>query len=173
MHIILGILFVLAAWRWGDWENWRRYYSTIVFIILIDLFQNLLTYNYPLWTINPSFDRAILPNHTVISLFIMFVVYPAKVLIFLGNYPNRRGKQILYILVFVISFSIFESIVLLSLDLISYHNDWNVWWSVLLNFVMYPTIIVHHKRPIWAWIICTVFAIFIVYVFDIPIANMK
>ncbi|WP_223292278.1 hypothetical protein [Salipaludibacillus neizhouensis] len=33
----------------GDWGNWRKYYPTILFIVLVCLFAYALTYDQPLW----------------------------------------------------------------------------------------------------------------------------
>jgi len=37
MNFVYGFLYLFAAWKWGDWKNWREYYPTILFFIIGDL----------------------------------------------------------------------------------------------------------------------------------------
>lgn len=47
-RIILVLVFVIIAWKWGDWKNWKLYYPTILFMILGDFVYIFLTYKKPL-----------------------------------------------------------------------------------------------------------------------------
>jgi hypothetical protein len=75
--IAVCIMDVLVAWLWGDWRNWKKYQSTILYIITCDLLYNFLTYLRPLWEYEPT---NIYPNHTIRSIITMFVAYPSVIL---------------------------------------------------------------------------------------------
>ncbi|WP_407921229.1 CBO0543 family protein [Bacillus salipaludis] len=88
---ILGLFtFIVAVWRWGDWRNWEKYQSTILFKITCALLYEVLTYNYPLWEYS-DFDT-FLPTHTLNSLAITFVGFTCTVLLFLSCYPETKKK---------------------------------------------------------------------------------
>lgn len=119
LHIAYNIAFFVAGWIFGDWKNWRRYYSTIIFFIAGDLIQNFTTsfVNYPLW----RYHGTIPPNHLLINLLINFMAYPATVLIYL-KYALRGWKPfIFHFLLWVFLYSIIEYINL-PLGLISHYN---------------------------------------------------
>ncbi|MED4229603.1 CBO0543 family protein [Neobacillus cucumis] len=132
MYIIVRmLLWILAGWRWGDWRNWKKYQSTFLFIILLDLLYNFLTYNYPLWAYDPT---DIIPNHTFNNLLVMFLSYPSIVFIYLGRYPTEWVKQVAWIIFWVTLLSIVE-LVNYMMGLMSYHNGWNFGWSVIFHLV--------------------------------------
>ncbi|MFC5650193.1 CBO0543 family protein [Paenibacillus solisilvae] len=113
MHTTLGILCVFAACRWGDWRNWRLYYSTILFMIIMDLIYNFLTYRFSMWEFEISFDDRLFPNHTMISFVLDFICFPATILIYLGNYPSKKSRQFLYIAFWIGLYSLIEYISLI------------------------------------------------------------
>lgn len=39
---VKAILYILVCLKWGDWRNWRKYYPTILYVIIWDLIFNLL-----------------------------------------------------------------------------------------------------------------------------------
>lgn len=47
-RIMMGAIFIITCWKWGDWKNWKLYYPTIQFLIIGDLKANFLLYNKPL-----------------------------------------------------------------------------------------------------------------------------
>ncbi|WP_373370790.1 CBO0543 family protein [Lederbergia panacisoli] len=81
---------MIAAFIWGDWRNWKKYYPTILFMICSDFFSAILMYEHPLWMYKKSL---LLPNHTLTNFFIAFLMYPAVVLIFLANYLKKNGAN--------------------------------------------------------------------------------
>lgn len=169
LQIIQPILFTIAAFIWGDRKNWKRYYPTILFIICMDFFSSILMYNYPLWKYEKSL---LLPNHTLTDFLIAFFMYPAVVLIFLANYPKRKIAQIGWILFWIIIFSLTEYIAIIT-GIGSYHNGWNFMWSVLFNCCIFPTLRIHYKRPLLAWLIGIPIGAFILMHFNFSINIMK
>lgn len=174
MHIIFNALFLLAAIKWGDWRRWRDYYPTILFFIVGDLLKNYLLYNYWMWTYQETiFAETILINHTIISLLIMFIVYPSTILIYIGRFPQVKWKQVLWLSFWISLYSVVEYINLHYLNLIRHHNGWNISWSVLFNIVMFLILRIHYKKPLLAWGLSVIWILFLLKMFNIPIDKMK
>jgi hypothetical protein len=174
MLLLYVALFLFAAIIWGDWRNWRVYYPTILFLMVGDLLKNFLFYNYWMWTYKETmFLESILRNHTIINLIVIFIGYPSTILLFLGRFPTSRWKQGLWVSFWVFLYSILEYINLHYLYLIRHHNGWNMTWSVIFNIVMFPMLILHHKKPILAWGLSVIWILFLLMMFPIPIEKMK
>jgi hypothetical protein len=63
-------------------------------------------------------------------------------LLFLSNYPSS-GSEIIYNAKWVVGFWIVECLVSTT-DAITYHNGWNLGWSLLFLIVMFPMVRLHH-----------------------------
>ncbi len=163
-------LFILA-WLLGDWKNWKKYYPTILFPILLDFFCSILTYEHGLWLFEKSL---FIPNHTITDFYITFLHFPPKVLIYLSLYPYKSPlfKQLAYITIWVVGNSLIEYFFVLT-NITTYHNGWNFWWSVLVWSMMFPLLRLHHTKPLWAWLVSLGFTIFIIIYFDLPITKLK
>jgi len=174
MHLIFNAIFLLAAIKWGNWRSWRDYYPTILFFIAGDLLKNFLLYNHWMWTYQETiFGENVLRNHTVISLLIMFVVYPSTILIYLGRFPKVRWKQISWVSFWILLYTSVEYINIHYLKLIRHHNGWNMWWSVLFNIVMFIMFKIHDKNPLLALGLSVVWILFLWNVFNVPIESLK
>ncbi len=169
--LIFTMILLVFALIYVDWKNWRIYYSTIIFVIGVNFFISLLTYEHPLWLFHKSF---LVPNHTIADFFIAFTNYPLIVLIFLSLYPykSKLHKQFAYISFWSILFTAIETIFLF-LKLMSYHNGWNFLWSIVVWFFIFIGIIIHHKKPLFAWLLCFSCTIFLILYFQIPVSKMK
>lgn len=169
----LGLPFIslLAAWRFGDWRNWKNYYPTILFLISVDFGMSIFTYRYPLWT----FEKSLLvPNHTITDFFITFLGLSPVVFIFLSKYPykSRFIWQIFYGICWVLLSTGIESL-FKAADLITYHHGWSFWWSIIVWIFMFFGLRIHFSKPYWAWLLCIACIIFIKIYFHIPIQNMR
>ncbi|GHH96945.1 CBO0543 family protein [Neobacillus kokaensis] len=172
MHLIFNALFLGAGLRWGDWKNWKRYHSTILFLWFGDLLYNILCYEYKMWEYNESImAENLLSNHTVISLLIMFVAYPATILIYLGQFPKETSKSIIWILCWVALYSLIEYINLRYLDLVSHHHGWTIGWSILFNVMLFPMLRLHYKKPMIAMLVSIPIVLFFVIYFNVPIID--
>jgi hypothetical protein len=170
MHLVFNGLFLIAGMKWGDWRNWRKYHSTILFFWFGDLLYNVLCHDYLMWEYKESiFAQNILSNHIVITLLIMLVAYPASVLIYLGNFPKGKMKIILWVLFWVTLYSLVEYINLRYLDLVAHHNGWTMGWSVLFNLVIFPMLWLHYKYPIKTLLVSMFIIIFFITYFNVPI----
>ncbi|MGM0904684.1 MAG: CBO0543 family protein [Bacillota bacterium] len=163
MHFIYNIAFILAAYRWGDWQNWQRYYPTILFFILMDVIEDFLTYNHPLWL----FHHAFIQDHTVIALLNMLMRYPAIVLIFLKYFyqTNNIRKRAFHFILWILIYATIEYINL-SIGITTHHNGWNMWYSLLFYIAMFATLVIHYKKPLIAWTLSFVFLLLICFKFD-------
>jgi hypothetical protein len=170
MHLIFNGIFLGASLRWGDWRNWRKYHSTILFLWFGDLLYNVLCHDYRMWEYKESiFAENLLSNHTIISLLIMFVAYPATVLIYLSKFPKGTYKSISWILFWVTLYSLIEYINLKYLNLVSHQNGWTIGWSVLFNLILFPMLWLHFKKPIIALLTSIPIILFFVIYFNVPI----
>jgi hypothetical protein len=165
MHLIYNLAFILAAYRWGDWRNWNKYYSTIIFFILMDLFEDFLTYNHPLWLFHDFFSE----KHTVIALSIMLMRYPAIILIFLKYFYQTHSikNRFFHFIFWILLYSTIEYINI-RLGFTTHHNKWNMWYSLLFYFGMFGTLVIHHKKPLLAWGVSFFFLVIISTIFDFP-----
>lgn len=169
VHLLLNSLFLIAGLKWGDWRNWNKYHSTILFFWFGDLLYNTLCKNDLMWEYKETiFAQNLLPNHLSVSLLIMIVAYPAIVLIYLGNMPMETKKKVLWLLFWVTLYSLVEYINLRYLDLVSHHNGWTMGWSVLFNLVIFSMLLLHYKRPITALITSIPIILFFVIYFKVP-----
>lgn len=170
VHLLLNSLFLIAGIKWGDWRNWTKYHSTILFLWFGDLLYNVLCKNHLMWKYKETiFGQEVLPNHLTVSLLIMFVAYPATVLIFLGNLPKKTRKMVLWILFWVALFSLVEYINMRYFNIISHHNGWTMTWSILFNLIIFSMLALHYKHPIAALILSIPIILFFVLFFQVPI----
>ncbi|UUZ83409.1 hypothetical protein LJK88_05855 [Paenibacillus sp. P26] len=158
----------------GDWRNWRKYYPTILFLFVNDLLYNVLTYNYSMWKFNPvSFDKYIYSNHTLITLGINFINFPAIVLIYLGHYPERKILQLFYVLAWSLLNTMIEYTIWATIKGISYYHGWTIGWSFLINLMFYTSLRLHYLRPMAAWLFALGAIISLSLFFDLPVRSMK
>lgn len=179
MLYLLGNIFLFAvtvgwggaAWRLGDWRQWRKFYPTILFVISVDFFVSILTYEHPLWYFHRS---VVTPNHTVADFFIALTNFPPMILVFLSHYPVKPPllHQFAYVSAWALGNFVIETIFLYT-GLMSYHNGWNLWWSVLFWFLMFVVVRLHSVKPLGAWLAILGLVIGGVFHFHIPVAHLK
>jgi hypothetical protein len=170
VHLLLNGLFLIAGVKWGDWRNWSKYHSTILFFWFGDLLYNVLCKNYLMWEYKETiFGQSLLPNHLAVSLLIMFVAYPATVIIYLGNIPKDTNRMVLWLFFWVTLYSLVEYINLRYLNLVSHHHGWAMGWSVLFNLIIFSMLLLHNKHPIAALLVSIPIIIFFVIYFKVPI----
>lgn len=168
MRLLIFSGFILGAWQWGDWKNWKVYYSTILFFILASFYYISIYHNYPLWRYEPLPPlNHILSNSTLIAVAITFIVFPCTTLIYLGNYPDGK-KQYFYLVFWITLYTLIELVMFL-LHGITYHHDWNLAWSIVFNIALFSSIRLHFLRPWFGWVTGIVFALFFAFVFGFPI----
>lgn len=174
MHFFINGLFLVAAFKWGNWRNWQEYYPTILFFILGDLLKNFLFHDYRMWQYQETFfGEKILFSHSVIALLIMLVAYPSTLLLYLGHYPHTWIRQVLWVSFWVMLYSLIEFINLRHLSLINHFHGWTIGWSVAFNVVMFSTLGIHKKSPLLAWGVSVIWIIFLWNIFEVPLGILK
>ena len=168
MYLSINAFYLIAGYVWGDWRNWRMYYPTILFFILGDFLYNFLLYQKSMWL----FHDLLLPNHTLVTLIAMVVSYSVTVLIYLGRFPKEWKKRVLWFLLWSGFYVVIEYINY-QLGFITYHNGWNISWSVLFTGVIFFILPVHHKRPLLAWFLSVVIIISLLIIFDVKMSDFK
>lgn len=171
-HIILSLLAILLAWKWGDWRNWKLYYPTILYMIIGDLSYIILSSDKPLW----KYESRIISGDFAECL-IAFVVFPCTCFIFFSLYSmvSTSKKIVVYILFFFFCAFVYTSFECLSfcLGFFSYHNGWNLYWSFGFNCIMFPLLLLHYKKPLWVWLPSIACAFLVIHTFNLPFSIMK
>jgi len=166
-YILLAVVSIVMCYKLGDWKNWRNYYSTILFFILSSVVCIILTYNHPLWLYHPS-----VINHTFTDLFISITVYPCTIMMFIPHLPSKITKVILHISSYVAVYTVPE-FVAVKLGYFSYYNGWNIWCTLIFNFIMFPMLILHYKKPLYAWGIALISPHILFFIMKIPYSSIK
>lgn len=165
--IIIAIILILLCYKWGDWKNWKLYYSTIIFSFAGVLTENIIRDEKKLWLIHGSFW-----SDTTADYFISCFIFPCIIIIFLSNYPKGIKRQIMYMLLFEISLSLIECITYINKG-IFYYNGWSLMWSVFLYIGMFPLFRLHYKHPLLGWMVLFVLISGGLFYFNIPLSKFE
>jgi hypothetical protein len=169
IFLVLGFLF--SAWRWGDWKNWEKYYPTILFVMVVNLFASFLTYHHALWNYTPD---ALVGTQTALELINSFVMLPSTTFVYLSKFPSyNKFCQYGYIVLWIAIYSGLEFIDHYVIKGIYYTNGWLWLTSTLFDCAMFSIIRLHHLHPFWAWLITLLLTAVILAVFNFGSAEMK
>jgi hypothetical protein len=174
MIIVLLLFFVAAGWRFGNWKEFHLFYPTLLFFIIGDLLSQFLLYDYSMWEFQPvgPLDKSLNLNHTTIALLKMLIQYTATIAIFIGRLPETLRGRILWVLFWTAIFGTTEGLFQLAGNMAYYHG-WHFGWDIAFNIMMFSLLIIHHKRPIYAWIISAPIIIGLLFLFDVPYSVFK
>ncbi|MFC7063119.1 CBO0543 family protein [Halobacillus seohaensis] len=164
MHLAITIWAVLAAWRWGKWENFHKYHATMIYLSTMDLLYFYLTIDYPLWRLQPDLGM----SDGLIQILYTFIIFPCTVIIFLSRYPNVFSKQCLYIGKWIVIYIGVEGIGWI-FGRINYAHGWNLGASFLFLFLMFPMLRLHYKKPIVAYVVSIIVITSLLFLFGIPL----
>ncbi|MFC5653348.1 CBO0543 family protein [Paenibacillus solisilvae] len=161
---------VLCAWKWADWSRFREFRASIYVMIIGDFLYNVLTEDNHLWRFeSPTFHF----SHHFIQVLITLCATPFAVLIFLSHYPSKSIlKQVLYLALWAGIFSIHEWIAV-QLGVFKYNDGWNMWWSIVINCIAFPFLILHQKRPALAILVFIFFTLLFSFIFQIDVIFKK
>jgi hypothetical protein len=159
LHLVTVIFTILCAWKWGDWKNWQKYHTTMIYVAMGNLLYNFLYYNHWLWEYKQ-------PRHVIADTLTTFIILPLTGLIFLTNYPDTINKQLFRIIKFITIYFLFE-VVYHRYGILVYNYAWNVWWSLAWLFMMFPMFILHHKKPLIAYVASIIAVILMLILFPI------
>lgn len=155
-------IWIIAAYKWADLKNWRKYYPTLLFFGMGDLIYNVVFNKKHLWEFQSDY---LVPS--INELFVIFTIFFATTLLFLSNFPKKLYHKVIYLIIWIAIYMAIE-IFTTSIGMQKNYNGWTIWWSLLHNSIQFPLLILHHKNPILAWIIALAFLVFIMKTFNMP-----
>lgn len=169
MHLLLSIILISICFFRKDWKKIHHYHLTILYVIICDLLYNLLCADKLLWKYNPDFFH---DCPVLVDILHSFINLPSITLLFLANYPNKRGyfRQIKYILQWIAGSLVIESL-FLYFNRIELINGYKAWMEILFYTVMYVMLRLHHLRPLVSYLLSAVIIIFLLLFFKIPLTS--
>ena len=166
-QIIVTVLVVIIAWRFGDWRNWQLYYPTMLYYVVGDISCSFVFYNFPLWELESPLLKT-----TFSDLLISMVAFPAAILVYLPYFPKTLFKRAMYILAWAIIFGTIEFISF-KLGFISYFHGWCLMWTFAFDIIMFTLLALHFKKPLLTLGLSAICAIIVMLYFQVPISSMK
>lgn len=163
--IYYALLSIPICWKWGNWRNWKAYYPTIVFLIMGNLVYMVLADSKPLWQAG-----GILAKYPIWDISAMMVLYASTVILYLSFYDrikSSRRKTIAYIVIWIVVYSAMELVSHIT-GQYNYYNGWVFFYSVIFNCLMFPILLLHYHKPLWAWLVCIILMYATLFIFAIP-----
>ncbi len=166
VFFIFALITVLCCYKWADWVNWKTYYPTMLYFFISYTVSAFLMYNEPLWAYN-----AFIYKYPVLDIALSAILYPSTALLFLSLLPKTKWKTIFYMAFWIALYTGIELIAFLLNDFV-YYNNWNIIHSFIFNCVMFPIILLAHRKPLLIWPISSLIAFAFLWLFDIPLSRM-
>jgi hypothetical protein len=94
IRIFMAIVWILCAFKWGDWKNWRKYYPTMLFFGMGVLIYRSIFQSKILW----MFQTDLLAQ-SINELLVIFTIFFSTALLFLPNLPKKLFHEIIYIII--------------------------------------------------------------------------
>lgn len=164
MAEIIGVItWMMFALKWGDWKNWDKYHSTILYFILGDILYYYVSYRHRLWSLEPKWPL----TNELECLAGEFIVFACTILIYLGKYPANLFLSACWILMMVIIYTVIEWILRLT-GTFSYHHGWTLFHSFLFNILMFILLRWHFKKPLFSLLISVPISIILMILYSIP-----
>lgn len=164
---ITGVLLSIAAFKWGDWRNWKQYYPTILFAIMGNWTYELLTYRTPLWEYSDVFGE-----YMFLLIGLTVLLFPGMVLLFLSLYPQKPIHQALYLLAWTVGFAVLEYLAV-QMETFQHYRGWNMGYTLLHDLAMFLLLRLHFKKPLLVWPVSFVIAFLILWFFDVPLEIVR
>lgn len=165
-HLTFGLFWIVIAYKWGDWRNWKKYYPTILFFWCGDILYYSLFHHYPLWLYySPGVP------YLFVEMFYKLMVSSSAVILFFTYYPGRPGKQILYLFFWVALYTVME-LGIHTMGYFPYFNGWSTWWSAFVNIIMFSTFKLHYHHPIPAWLVYFFCISMLAYLFGLSLEHI-
>lgn len=167
LNLTFALTYIFATYKWGDWRNWKLYYPTILFYCFGDILAFALFHEHPLWL----YSMPGIP-HLFHELFVVAIMYPCGVILYLSNYPKALAAQFVYILFWTCLYTFLEWIGTTTGNFL-HLNGWTLFWSFILYLIMFPTFRLHQKHPLLA--LCILFSglTVVFFLFDVPLKDIK
>lgn len=162
MHLALVAATIIIAWKRADWKNWQKYHPTMLYVAIGNLLYIFLYYDHYLW----QFHGVTIINATTIEMLMTFIILPFTALIYLSNYPVTLKGQIIHNIKYVAVYIALEWIYL-ELGLFKHSFGWNMWCSLVWDIMMFPMWVLHHKRPLIAYLASFIAVIIMLMLFPV------
>lgn len=168
IHLFINGIFLFIFITLRGYRLTRKYHSTIMYIILVNLFYLVICRNYLMWNYENQKDM----YEFLIEMLYAFIGLPISTFLFLYYCPQikNRLKFFFHFLKWEAGYILVEGIMVRS-EFIQYDNGWNFMWSILFVFVMFPVLYIHHKKTSLAYAISVVFICFLLWYFKVPILS--
>ncbi|EPZ50905.1 MULTISPECIES: CBO0543 family protein [Alicyclobacillus] len=157
------LIWMIAAWKWVDWRQWRKYQATILYFLLGDIAYCYITRDYPLWRHVPV---PTFTSETGAEL-APLVVYASTLLIYLTRFPRGRWKAVAWTALFVGMYVVAET-VLHYIGVMQYDHGWRWLYSVLFSAMMIPMMRLHSQHPLICYLLSAPIPVFLIIVFKVP-----
>ncbi|WP_411955547.1 CBO0543 family protein [Alkalibacillus sp. S2W] len=165
MHIIVSLLLLALNIQKKTWRNLPKYYHVLIYVSVFNCLYYVLCRNSLMWELKCK----TLSTRAVRVLHILVVV-PLLILLYLSDVPKSLSKQIVYICKWIMV-SMFVEFIGQKLKMISFHNGWNLYWSILIYTKMYIYSMLMVKKPLLTWMISIVSTIFFLLKFKVPVKH--
>jgi hypothetical protein len=93
-------------------------------------------------------------------------------MMFIPHLPNKMTKIILHISIYVAIYTVPEFIAV-KLNYFEYLNGWNIWCTLIFNCLMFPMLILHYKKPLYAWGIALISPHILFFLLKIPYGALR
>lgn len=165
MILFCNLAFLLGCYFSGASKKWTLYYDTILYIALCNLLYNFICRDFQLWIYNAD----LLLNHVNTELVNSFVLLPSLVVTYLHFLPSSSSlrRKTIYYCAWVFGLSALELIWYLT-GYISYEHGWNLFYSILFDFVMFFTLELHHKNVKKALVLSAATILSLIILFNVP-----
>ncbi|WP_102346614.1 CBO0543 family protein [Bacillus sp. Marseille-P3661] len=166
MHLLLSIIMIVIVWKAGNWRNWQKYHTVMLYFALGNLLYNFLTANHFLWRLDADF----ISTHTLTEMLYTFIVFPATALLFIGNYPEDKGIGRVFLhYVWYIGWYAGIEWIFVKTGHIEYQYGWSYSWSVFFDCFMFPMLRLFYKKPLIAYMVTLLIVVFFIWWFEIPV----
>ncbi len=138
-------------------------------MIVGNLLVGLITYEYSLWDLSSE-----LGGHITNDLILSFLFFPPAMLLFLSHYPVSKHmlKKYIYLIRWALLFTLIEGVELV-FDNVNYEHGWDIWKSAFVNLGMFPVLVLHQTRPLFAYGLFFLEIVLLITIVDIPISSLK
>jgi hypothetical protein len=165
MAEIIGVCtWLIAALRWGDWRNWQRYYSTILYFLLGDALYYYVSYTHRLWSLEPTWPL----KNEVTCIAGEFIVFACTILIYMGKYPPNHFISIRWTAIWVMIYTVNE-VILLWTGTFSYQHGWTIFHSFMFNILLFILLRLHFKKPLWTMLLSIPVTTILIFINSIPL----
>ncbi|WP_044337025.1 CBO0543 family protein [Rossellomorea aquimaris] len=160
-HIVVIVVIILSSLKWGSWNRWKEFLPTIYYFSFFNMFYQYISYTMKaVWELDGFFINMFVTD----SLYTM-IAYPCLVVLFLSHYPEEIRMKILYNFKYI-GVAILIEWAAWTMESIEYFEGWNLWWTLLFYFIMFPMLSLHYRNPFRALVLSVFVVAFLLISFD-------